>query len=50
MGYYLERNDEKLAIQMLNFASKIDLYAATFGLNSTETASIKADAAYFGWP
>lgn len=49
MGYYLERNDEKLAIQMLNFASKIDLYAGTFGLNGTETASIKADASYFGW-
>lgn len=47
--YYLELNDEKFAIQLGNFASKIDMYATTFGLTPEETASIKADAAFFQW-
>ncbi len=49
MPYYLEKSEEKLAIQMSNFASKIDSYASSFGLTAAETTSIKADASYFVW-
>lgn len=37
MKTYLERADEKLAIQLGNFASKINLYQADFGLTAEET-------------
>lgn len=49
MGYYLETTDEKVAIQITNFASKIGGYAAAFGLTAAETASSNADAAYYAW-
>ncbi len=49
MGSYLERTDEKFALQLNNFASKIDTYATTFALNPAEVASITADATYYMW-
>jgi hypothetical protein len=49
MSYYLENSEEKLAIQISNFATKIDTYAASFGLTATETLSIRNDASYFAW-
>lgn len=49
MPYYLESSEEKLAIQISNFASKIDSYTSTFGFTAAEAASIKADASYFAW-
>lgn len=49
MAYYLAGTDEKLAIQMNNFASKIDLYVGVFGFTYVETNAMKADAALFSW-
>ncbi|UPT70425.1 MAG: hypothetical protein M0D53_15260 [Flavobacterium sp. JAD_PAG50586_2] len=49
MRTYLERNDEKFAIQLGNFASKIDLYRADFGLTAAETSAILEDANFFQW-
>lgn len=49
MKNYLETSDEKFAIQLGNFASKIDLYKITFGLTDEETTSITEDAAFFQW-
>lgn len=49
MRTYLERNDEKFAIQLSNFASKIDLYRTDFGLTAAETAAIVEDANFFQW-
>lgn len=34
MGTYLEQTDEKLAIQLTNFTSKIDTYNVAFALIS----------------
>jgi hypothetical protein len=49
MGFYLEATDEKLAIQMTNFGSKIGGYATIFALTPAEVSSIQADAAFFSW-
>ena len=49
MKNYLESSDEKFAIQLGNFASKIDLYKTVFGLTDEETRSIREDAAFFQW-
>jgi hypothetical protein len=49
MKSYLETNDEKFAIQLGNFASKIDLYRTDFGLTAAETAAIVEDANFFQW-
>ena len=49
MGNYLEKNDEKFAIQFANFGSKIDLYKTTFGLTDEEVASIQKDATFNQW-
>lgn len=49
MGTYLERTDEKFAIQHANFSSKMDLYANDFGITAAEVDSIKNDSLYFNW-
>lgn len=49
MGYYLEETDEKLAIQVNNFANKIDTYAAMFGFTAAETLSMRYDAMFLTW-
>lgn len=49
MGTYLESTDEKLAIQMTNFGSKIGGYASSFALTPAEVTSIQADATLFSW-
>jgi len=49
MASYLERTDEKLALQMNNFVSKIDNYAGIFGFTPAETNALRADAAFFSW-
>ena len=49
MGSYLETTDEKFALQLSNFSSKIGTYSATFGLTAAEIESINADATYFTW-
>jgi len=46
---YLELTDEKLAIQLTNFSSKIDAYNAGFAITAAEVASIKADALFYAW-
>ena len=46
---YLETTDEKFAIQLTNFASKIGTYASTFALTAAEVTKIQADAAQFAW-
>lgn len=46
---YLELTDEKLAIQLPNFSSKIDTYSVLFALSAAEVASIKADTLFFVW-
>jgi hypothetical protein len=49
MGFYLEATDEKLAIQMTNFGSKLGGYATVFALTPAEVSSAQADAAFFTW-
>ena len=49
MSTYLEKTDEKLAIQLGNFASKIELYKTNFGLTYEETKNISDDAGFFQW-
>jgi hypothetical protein len=49
MTTYLEITDEKFAIQISNFATKLDLYAADFALTPAETDGLKADALFFAW-
>ncbi len=49
MRNYLETTDEKLSLQLSNFASKIDVYAFNFGFNAAEVANQGADALYFDW-
>lgn len=49
MGNYLERSDASLAIQISNFANKIDTYAGLFGFTPVETLSIRYDALFFSW-
>jgi len=46
---YLELTDEKFAIQLSNFGSKIGTYATLFALTPAEITSIQADAAQFAW-
>ena len=46
---YLETTDEKLTLQLDNFASKLNNYAGQFGLTSSEVDEMVADAAYFSW-
>ena len=46
---YLENADEKLALQLENFGSKVGIYATQFGLSATEILNCKADAAFFLW-
>ena len=46
---YLERKDEKFALQLDNFASKLSLYAALFGFTAPEVNGITDDAAHFSW-
>lgn len=46
---YLELSDEKLAVQLTNFSSKIEVYGPTFGLSAAEVTIIKNDADYFFW-
>lgn len=49
MSTYLQRNHIKFAYQLHNFASKIEGYAALFGLTEDEIISIKNDAAFCFW-
>lgn len=46
---YLEQTDEKLALQLDNFASKLPLYATLFGFTPSEVEGIVDDAAHFSW-
>lgn len=48
-GSYLELTDEKLAIQLANFSSKIDTYNVGFAITAAEVTSIKADSLFFVW-
>ncbi len=49
MGTYLEQIDEKLAIQLANFASKIDAYNVAFAISTAEVTSIQTDAVFYTW-
>ena len=49
MAYYLETNDEKFAIQIGNFGSKVGGYQTTFGLSDAEVKGAVQDAACFQW-
>lgn len=44
---YLENTDEKLALQLDNFSSKLNLYETQFGLNSAEVNSSVEDSNYY---
>lgn len=46
---YLEQTDEKLAIQISNFASKIGTYATLFALTEAEVLVAQVDAAHFSY-
>lgn len=46
---YLENTDEKLALQLDNFSSKLNLYETLFGLTPREVASSLEDSNYFSW-
>jgi hypothetical protein len=49
MASYLESTDEKLALQLDNFSSKMDGYAALFGITAPEVASLTGDSNYYSW-
>ena len=49
MRSYLENTDEKVVLQLDNFASKIDVYATQFGLSPEEVTNIRNDANYLVW-
>lgn len=49
MSNYLETNDEKFAIQIGNFGSKLGDYLTLFGLAENEVTGAQEDAAYFQW-
>ena len=49
MSNYLETNDEKFAVQIGNFGSKVGGYQALFGLNASEVTAAQNDAAFFQW-
>ena len=49
MGTYLENTDEKLALQLDNFSSKIILYVTLFGLTAPEVDATREDSDYFSW-
>ena len=49
MSNYLETNDEKFAIQIGNFGSKLGDYQTLFGLADNEVTGAQEDAAYFQW-
>jgi hypothetical protein len=49
MNTYLETNDQRFAIQLSNFASKIGTYSETFGFSAAEVDSMVDDAAFFAW-
>jgi hypothetical protein len=46
---YLVTNDEKFAIQIGNFGSKIGGYQVLFGLTANEVTGAQDDAAYYQW-
>ncbi|WP_432672442.1 hypothetical protein [Flavobacterium sp. SM2513] len=46
---YLERKDEKLTLQLDNFASKLPLYATVFGFLPSEVDGMTEDATHFSW-
>ena len=46
---YLENTDEKLALQLDNFSSKIDGYASIFGITAPEVQSLTEDSDCFKW-
>lgn len=46
---YLANTDEKLAVQLLNFSSKVGTYQTDFNLLPAEITSIKNDAAFLDW-
>jgi hypothetical protein len=49
MGTYLENTDEKLALQLDNFSSKIGGYVAIFGITEMEVTSLTEDSNYLSW-
>ena len=49
MSNYLESNDEKFAVQIGNFGSKVGVYQALFGLTASEVTGAQDDASFFQW-
>ena len=46
---YLENTDEKLALQLDNFSSKIGGYVTIFAITGQEVASLNEDSDYLSW-
>lgn len=49
MSNYLETNDEKFAVQIGNFGSKVGGYQVLFGLTASEVTGAQNDASFFQW-
>ena len=49
MATYLENTDEKLALQLDNFSSKIGGYVTIFGITAPEATYLSEDSNYLSW-
>jgi len=47
--YFLQKNDEKFAVQLTNFSSKLPGYKDIFSISEAELAEAEADSVYFTW-
>jgi len=47
--YFLQKNDEKFAVQLTNFSSKLPGYKDIFSISDAELAEAEADSVYFTW-
>ncbi|PZO27270.1 MAG: hypothetical protein DCF13_12115 [Flavobacteriaceae bacterium] len=47
--YFLQKNDEKFAVQLTNFSSKLPGYKDIFSISEAELAEAEADSLYFTW-
>jgi len=47
--YFLQKNDEKFAVQLANFSSKLPGYKDIFSISDAELAEAEADSVYFTW-
>ena len=47
--YFLQKNDEKFAVQLTNFSSKLPGYKDIFSISDAELAEAEADSLYFTW-